>query len=143
MGTMEDMGEDSGGNYVFKVKFINGHDFGDGRIDFNAEFEQTGNEPVLGREVVLAEAPVPNLATVTTSKCCGKEVKVPMNAKTTTMEKWFDAKQSAKTEVIQNQDMSPNATKIKLDMNLTHSQGSGLSEINNEGKRESTVLAND
>merc|ERR1712025_315803 len=45
--TMEDMGKDGEGNYVFKVKFINGHEFGDGRIDFNAEFEQTGNEPVL------------------------------------------------------------------------------------------------
>merc|ERR1712050_508377 len=35
------------GAFAYKVNFKNGHEFGDGRIDFNAEFEQSGDEPVL------------------------------------------------------------------------------------------------
>merc|ERR1712050_755443 len=35
------------GAWVYKVNFKAGHEFGDGRIDFNAEFEQSGDDPVL------------------------------------------------------------------------------------------------
>jgi hypothetical protein len=40
-------GNDDNGNFRYKVSFIPGHEFGDNRIDFNAEFRELGGKPKL------------------------------------------------------------------------------------------------